>query len=280
MLGALGIYSSALDAFDADEVALLSELANDLAFGIAVLRTRAERNRAEQALREKTKELDQFFTVTLDLLCIADTDGYFHRLNPQWEVVLGYSLSELEKRRFLDLVHPDDRANTLAVLGKLGAQKIVLNFVNRYRCKDGSYRWIEWRSYPLGNLVYAAARDITDRKRAEEELERHREHLEERVTERTAELRQAMRQLVQAEKLAALGHLVAGVAHELNTPLGNARLVASTLSDELRAFAAAVDAGALRRSQVDTFLNRGREAVDLLERNTARAADLIGHFKQ
>ena len=280
ILGALGIYSSALDAFDADEVALLSELANDLAFGIAVLRTRAERNRAEQALREKTKELDQFFTVTLDLLCIADTDGYFHRLNPQWEVVLGYSLSELEKRRFLDLVHPDDRANTLAVLGELGAQKIVLNFVNRYRCKDGSYRWIEWRSYPLGNLVYAAARDITDRKRAEEELERHREHLEERVTERTAELRQAMRQLVQAEKLAALGHLVAGVAHELNTPLGNARLVASTLSDELRAFAAAVDAGALRRSQVDTFLNRGREAVDLLERNTARAADLIGHFKQ
>ena len=129
-----------------------------------------ERRRAEEALKEKTEELDRFFTVALDLLCIADTDGYFHRLNPQWEVVLGYSLSELEGQRFLDLVHPDDKDSTLAVLGQLGAQKTVLDFVNRYRCKDSSYRWIEWRSYPMGNLIYAAAHDITERKQAEEAL--------------------------------------------------------------------------------------------------------------
>ncbi len=133
-----------------------------------------ERKKAEEALREKTEELDRFFTVALDLLCIADTDGYFHRLNPQWEVVLGYSLPELEGHRFIDLVHPDDRASTLAVLGDLGAQKVVLDFVNRYRCKDGSYRWIEWRSYPAGDLVYAAARDITERKKAEEALQMFR----------------------------------------------------------------------------------------------------------
>ncbi|MBE7552049.1 MAG: PAS domain S-box protein [Anaerolineales bacterium] len=136
--------------------------------GIAIDIT--ERKQVEQALQEKTEELDRFFTVALDLLCITGTDGYFRRMNPQWEVVLGYSLSELEGQRFLNLVHPDDQARTLAALGELRTQKSVLNFVNRYRCKDGSYRWIEWRSYPVGNLVYAAARDITERKRAEEKI--------------------------------------------------------------------------------------------------------------
>lgn len=137
--------------------------------GIAIDIT--ERKQVEQALRETTEELDRFFTVTLDLLCIADTDGYFRRLNPQWEVVLGYSLPALEGQRFLDLVHPDDQASTLAALAELGSHKVVLDFVNRYRCKDGSYRWIEWRSYPAGNLVYAAARDITERKQAELRLQ-------------------------------------------------------------------------------------------------------------
>ncbi len=131
-----------------------------------------ERKRAQQALQEKTEELDRFFTLALDLLCIADVDGYFRRLNPQWEKVLGYSLGELEGRRFLDLVHPDDQAATLGAVAEMTGQKAVLDFVNRYRCKDGSYRWIEWRSYPAGNLIYAAARDITERTRAEAALRR------------------------------------------------------------------------------------------------------------
>ncbi|MFO1424845.1 MAG: PAS domain S-box protein [Candidatus Competibacteraceae bacterium] len=152
--------------------------------------------------------------------------------------------------------------------------------------QDGTEYWILVDAVPVyddhnviiaGFLIFI---DITARKRAEAELHRYREHLEELVAERTAELRQAMDQLVQAEKLAALGHLVAGIAHELNTPLGNTRVVASALAEDLRTFAAAIESGTLRRSQVDAFLKRGGEAVDLLERNAARAADLIGHFKQ
>ena len=133
-----------------------------------------ERRQAEEALREKTEELDRFFSLALDLLCIADTDGYFRRLNRSWETTLGYSLEALEGKRFLELVYPDDLASTVAAVTDLAAGKSVLNFVNRYRCQDGSYRWIEWRSSPYkGKLIYAAARDITERKVAEETLTRH-----------------------------------------------------------------------------------------------------------
>ncbi len=128
------------------------------------------RQTIEEALRRKTAELDNYFTGSLDLLCIADMDGYFRRLNPEWEKALGYSLSELESAPFLDFVHPDDREVTEAVMAQLADAKEVLNFVNRYRHKDGSYRWIEWRSYPVSKMIYAVARDITDRRKAEEEL--------------------------------------------------------------------------------------------------------------
>jgi len=129
-----------------------------------------ERKHAEEALQEKTAELDRFFSNAIDLLCIADTDGYFRRLNAEWEKTLGYTLDELEGRRFLDFVHPDDLAATLETIAALDEGRGVFNFTNRYRRKDGAYRWIEWRSYPAGNLIYAAARDITKRLQAEEAL--------------------------------------------------------------------------------------------------------------
>jgi PAS domain S-box-containing protein len=138
---------------------------------VALLGTTLVRMRkAQWLLREKTSELDRYFGSSLDLLCIADTDGYFRRLNPEWERTLGYPLAELEGKLFLDFVHPDDLDATLAAVSQLEGQKEVLNFENRYRCKDGSYRWIEWRSFPIGKQIYAAARDITGRKRAEEAL--------------------------------------------------------------------------------------------------------------
>jgi formate hydrogenlyase transcriptional activator len=128
------------------------------------------RKRAEQALRQKTEELDQFFNVSLDLLCIANTDGYFLRLNPSWERNLGYSREELMAKRFLDFVHPDDLDRTHKAVSILSSQQELTSFENRYRCKDGTYRWLEWTSAPAGNLIYAAARDVTERKQAEEAL--------------------------------------------------------------------------------------------------------------
>ena len=132
---------------------------------------------AEEELRQKTEEMSTFFDCNLDLLCIADTNGYFYRLNAEWERVLGYLLEELEGINFLSLVHPEDMESTFSAMKALEEQKSVLNFTNRFRCKDGSYRWLEWRSYPSGQLIYAAARDITERKEFELALSNYAERL-------------------------------------------------------------------------------------------------------
>ncbi len=122
------------------------------------------------SLEEKSRELLMFFETTIDLFCIANLNGYFIKLNKEWEKTLGYSLDELEGTKFINFVHADDKEATLATLSGLGQGRSILNFVNRYRHKNGSYRWIEWRSSMKNGLVYAAARDITDRMKSEELL--------------------------------------------------------------------------------------------------------------
>ncbi|MFP4619446.1 MAG: PAS domain S-box protein [Spirochaetaceae bacterium] len=129
---------------------------------------------AEQ-LAAKNEELNRYFTSSLDLLCIANTRGEFVRLNPEWERVLGYPLEYLEGTSLLDYVHHEDREATLEVLSQLNRQKDVNSFENRFICRDGSYRWIEWRSKPIGDMIYAAARDITRRKNAKQALQESEE---------------------------------------------------------------------------------------------------------
>jgi PAS domain S-box-containing protein len=90
-------------------------------------------------------------------------------LNAAWEKLLGYGSRHLAKRRFLDLVHPDDRERTVAAAALLQEQGAVFQYENRLRARDGTYRWIEWRAYLAGGLIHAAGRDISDRKRAEAE---------------------------------------------------------------------------------------------------------------
>ena len=153
------------------EVALKEIVVNGQSLLLVQWRDITDRKRIEQALRATTDELDRFFSFALDLLCIIDTEGCFRRLNRSWEQTLGFPLSELEGKRFIDLVHPDEQAATLAVLADLSANKPVLNFTNRYRSQNGEYRWIEWRAFPDENrLIYAAARDVTERRQMEDAL--------------------------------------------------------------------------------------------------------------
>ncbi len=154
---------------------------------------------AQKMIELKSMELDTFFKYTMDLLCIADTDGYFRKVNPEWEATLGYEISEIENKRFIDFVHPDDVDRTLEAVSQLSKQKEILNFSNRYRCKDGTYKWIEWRSFPSGKVIYAVARDITRRQKTDAER-----------TELIKQLESKNRELM---------HFAYTVSHDLKSPL-------------------------------------------------------------
>lgn len=120
---------------------------------------------------ELEKHIQGFLDVNIDMLCVADTDGKLHKVNKKFEEVLGYKTDELEGQLFMNLVHPDDIDSTISALGDLTNKKAVQRFTNRYRCKDGTYKYIEWFSQPgVGKFTYSSARDVTPHHLLEEQL--------------------------------------------------------------------------------------------------------------
>jgi PAS domain S-box-containing protein len=130
----------------------------------------------------------RFFALSIDMLCVAHFNGYFKQLSPAWEQTLGFTREELQATPLFDFVHPDDRERTIEQNRIVRAGGQARRFENRYRCKDGSYRWLLWNATAdiEREVIYSVARDITDRKRAEQE----REELLQKLTAALAEVKE------------------------------------------------------------------------------------------
>ncbi|MFC1459524.1 PAS domain S-box protein [Microvirga arabica] len=172
----------------------------------------AERRRAEQALRSlnetleaqvatRTADRDRMWRLSTDVMLVARFDGTITATNPAWTTLLGWREEELLDTNFFDLVHPDDLESTRAEAGNLSQGITTLRFENRYRHKDGSYRWLSWIAVPDVDLIHAVGRDVTTEKEAEETLRRTEEALR------------------QSHKMEAVGQLTGGIAHDFNNLL-------------------------------------------------------------
>lgn len=145
-------------------IALLVAALTSIALGRTLQRLEGRAARLE-------RERNRFFELSLDLVCLASTDGYFRQLNPAFEAVLGFTRAELLEKPFLHFVHSDDREKTIDVLAGLSRGEATIDFENRYLCKDGQYKWLSWHATAEpGGIIYAAARDVSERKANQERL--------------------------------------------------------------------------------------------------------------
>ena len=211
-------------------------------------RSAVERLRAEQQLRalnasleaevaERTRRYDQAWRNSQDLMVVVDAAGVFHAANPAWTRHLGWLPEEVVGHNFREFIHPDDDLGTEGAL-ETATQEALRNFQNRYRHRDGSYRWFAWTASPEGELVYGNGRDIT--------LEK----------EQATALAEAEAKLRQALKMEAVGQLTGGIAHDFNNLLQGItgsldmiqRRIAKGRLDDLDRFVGAATTSAARAS--------------------------------
>ncbi len=189
----------------------------------------------EAQVAEQTAERERIWRHSLDLLGVLDFDGIIQASNPAWEATLGYREDELVGRPFSTLFHPDDRATAFAIIGRLKT-KSVRQAENRYRHRDGSWRWISWTAVAEGNKIYAVGRNVTSEKLQAEAL---------------AQTADALRQ---AQKMEAVGQLTGGIAHDFNNMLQGItggidlaeRRIATGRTEEAQKFLKAAQAAAAR----------------------------------
>ncbi len=209
---------------------------SELALRVSESHLRALNSDLERRVLERAQARSLTWQLSPDLLGALNSKGYFETSNPAWKSVLGWSEEEVASMSIFELLHPDDREHTRAGFELTQVGQPAIRFVNRYRCKDGGYRWISWVGIPEDGLVYCTGRDVTAEREAEIELEAAREALR------------------QSQKMEGIGQLTGGIAHDFNNLLTGIigsldimrRRMAANRLDEIPRFMDAATASAQR----------------------------------
>ena len=232
--------------------------------------------------RRAQEDLDRFFSLSLDMLCVSGFDGYFKRVNPAWQRILGYTEAELLSRPWVELIHPDDQDASVKEARKAAQGQEIIYFENRFFHKDGTVRWLLWTAspFPEQQVIYAAARDITERKEAEETLASYARDLRLTHTEledQAARLAQLVKELETAkrkaeEATATKSAFLANMSHEIRTPL-NAILGMTTLALGTKLSSEQQDYLTTVKSSADSLLEIVNDVLDF-SKIEARRLDL------
>ncbi|MDY0870839.1 PAS domain S-box protein [Dongia rigui] len=262
----------------------LLDAGGDLIGVLGVQHDITEQLRSEEQLRASEEKLRSLFALSPLGINLQDMNGRYIDANDAFLQIVGYSHAELLGMTCYDLMPPAFLEDEPERLRRLHETGLIPAYEKSYYRKDGSEVSVSTATVlvagPEGqDFKWTIVEDITIRLEAREAQRKLNDELERLVAERTAELQAAIEGLMRAEKLASLGSLVAGVAHEISTPVGNASLATSTLVGAISDFEAEL-AGKLSRNSLDGFVRQVKLGVDIANRNIERVAGLIQSFKQ